>query len=88
MSATINPLLLQQTAEKLQALFQDFSPAESREQLWQLFSLTISGAFNHQSVAERQDLLVFYGHLQEVLVTLEQLLAPTITPQNRGAQVF
>ncbi|GEM_PF-4941113 len=75
MREQINPALLQHTAEKLQLLFQDFSPVESRQNLWQLFSLTVSGGFNRKPVEQRENLLAFYEHLQQVLAVLESLWA-------------
>ena|SRR5690606_26860833 len=74
MREQINPAVLQHTAEHLQQLFQDFSLAESRQNLWQLFSLTVSGGFNRKPVEQRENLLAFYEHLQQLLAALELLL--------------
>ena len=58
----------------LQECFHDFSLAETKAYLWQLFSLTVSGGFNKQPLERRENILAFYEHLQKVLDVLEPIL--------------
>ena len=58
----------------LQECFQDFSLAETKAYLWQLFSLTVSGGYNRQPLERREKLLAVYEHLQQVLDVLEPML--------------
>lgn len=58
----------------LQECFHDFSLAETKAYLWQLFSLTVSGGFNRQPLERRENILAFYEHLQKVLDVLEPIL--------------
>ena len=58
----------------LQECFHDFSLAETKTYLWQLFSLTVSGGYNRQPLERRENLLTFYEHLQKVLDALEPIL--------------
>ena len=58
----------------LQECFYDFSLAETKTYLWQLFSLTVSGGYNRQPIERRENLLTFYEHLQKVLDALEPIL--------------
>lgn len=58
----------------LHECFNNFSAKESRELLWKLFSLTISGSFCSQPVQERENLVAFYEHLQQVLEVVGELV--------------
>lgn len=58
----------------LQECFQEFSLSETKDCLWQLFSLTVSGAYNRQTLERREKLLAVYEHLQQVLNALEPML--------------
>ncbi|ADY51836.1 hypothetical protein Pedsa_1269 [Pseudopedobacter saltans DSM 12145] len=60
--------------DMLQECFQEFSLEETRAYLWQLFSLTVSGAYNSQPLERREKLLAVYAHLQQVLNALEPML--------------
>ena len=57
----------------LQECFEEFSLSETKDYLWQLFSLTVSGAYNRRTL-EREKLLAVYEHLQQVLNALESML--------------
>ncbi|WP_353140276.1 hypothetical protein [Pseudopedobacter sp.] len=61
-------------ADILQECFQEFSLEETKAYLWQLFSLTVSGAYNRQTLERREKLLAVYAHLQQVLNALEPML--------------
>ncbi len=60
--------------ENLQECFQYFSLSETKNYLWQLFSLTVSGGYNMQPLERREKLLAVYEYLQQVLNTLEPML--------------
>ena len=60
--------------DMLQECFQEFSLEETKAYLWQLFSLTVSGAYNSQPIERREKLLAVYEHLQQVLNALEPML--------------
>ena len=61
-------------ADILQECFQEFSLSETKDYLWQLFSLTVSGGYNRQPLERREKLLAVYEHLQQVLDALEPIL--------------
>ena len=63
--------------DMLQECFQEFSLEETKAYFWQLFSLTVSGAYNKQPLERREKLLAVYEHLQ-VLNALEPMLTESI----------
>ena len=72
----------------LQECFHDFSLAESKAYLWQLFSLTVSGGYNRQPLERREKLLAFYEHLQEVLNALEPMLTEKVLDSRQLTDSF
>ena len=67
----------------LQECFRYFSLAESKDYLWQLFSLTVSGGYNKQPLEKREKLLAVYEHLQQVLDVLEPMLTESILDEQQ-----
>lgn len=63
----------QQVISELEKLLGDYKSAESKELLWKLFALTVSGGFSSQPVEKREDLLTFYEHLKHLFDVLELL---------------